>query len=52
MTGGLLIQVVLWEKLTVVINDKWSLNAGGRLSRFNCIYKMYIYSTFQIHKVG
>ena len=31
MTGGLLIQVVLWEELTVVINDRWSLNIGGTL---------------------
>ena len=42
MTGGLVIQVVLWEELTVVVNDRWSLSAGGCLSRFDCIY-IYIY---------
>ena len=25
-----------WSMLTVVVNDRWSLNAKGRLSRFDC----------------
>ena len=36
MTSGLLMQVVLREELTVVVNDKWSLHAGGHLTRFDC----------------
>ena len=37
MTGGLLMKVVLQEVLTVVINDRWSVNEGSRFSRFDCI---------------
>ena len=35
MTGGLLIQVVLQE-LTVVVNDRWSLNIGGTSGGVDC----------------
>ena len=28
-----LIQVVLWEELTVIVNDRWSRNTGGTLGR-------------------
>ena len=34
-------QVVLREELIVVVNNRWSLNAGGRLSRFNCSKDSY-----------
>ena len=36
MTGGLFMQVVLREELTVVVNDKWSLNAGGTSGGVDC----------------
>ena len=35
-TGCILICNNFPEELTVVVNDRWSLNAGGRLSRFDC----------------
>ena len=31
MSGGILIQVVLCEELTVVISIRWYLNTGGTL---------------------
>ena len=46
LKSGLLIQVVLWEELTVVINDKWSLDAAGHLSRYdcnNCFFSMCLF---------
>ena len=36
MTGGLLIQVVLREELTVVINNRLSLNTGGTSGGVDC----------------
>ena len=36
MTGGLLIQVALREELTVVVNDRWSLNTGGTSGGVDC----------------
>ena len=36
MTGGLLMQVVLREELTVDVNDRWSLNTGGTSGRVDC----------------
>ena len=37
--GCTLIQVVLREELTVVVNDRWSLNAGGLLMQVVSQYK-------------
>ena len=28
------------EELTLVINDRWSLNARGRFGRFDCFEKL------------
>ena len=36
MTGGLLIQLVHREELTVVVNDRWSLNTGGTSGGVDC----------------
>ena len=35
-----IIQTLLRVELTVVVNDRWPLNAGDRLSRFDCANKI------------